>query len=336
MKFLDELIRTLVSTKKRAYLMYALLSFVLFFTVNAITGITILAIVAILNGYIMFRIHSLLDAALKKSMEYRTILDSYNNMVLIVDDKKVISANSKCLNFFDIPDDLCETDLHSQMMDSAIAHILNSKVDHNIEIVAVDGTKKIFSVHPKKLSDFNDAKYIIELADITEHINEKNKLENKAFTDQLTKLYNRRFFDEYLMKKFKNSRKTDVMAFILFDIDNFKSINDNYGHQVGDDVLVFLSNTIKSSIRSTDTLCRWGGEEFLLITPTDKVNALKIAENLRVLVDTQSYDHASIPHFTCSFGVAETEMHKPCIETIEEADKMLYKSKRGGRNTVSG
>lgn len=333
---LNELIIKFLETKKKAYL-YVFFSFALFTAVSMVNHdqFIVLALCSLLNGYIMYHIHTLLDAALKKSSEYRTILDSYNNMVLIIDNNKVINANSKCLKFFDIPYDLREQDLHSQMMDSAVSHILNSKVDHNIEIIDQTGNKKIFSVHPKKLSDVDDNKYIVELSDITEHINEKNKLENQAFTDPLTKLYNRRFFDEYLTKKFKSVRKTDVMSFILFDIDNFKSINDAYGHQVGDDVLVFLSTLIKNHIRETDILCRWGGEEFLLITNTDKVTATKIVENLRMMIDTKSYAHDTIPHFTCSFGIAETNQNTPYNETIEEADKMLYKSKRGGKNMLS-
>lgn len=331
---LNELIIKLLSTKKSAYL-YAPLSFALFVAVSAIDQFIVLAICSVFSGFIMYKIHTLLAAALKKSSEYRTILDSYNNMVLIIDNNKVINANSKCLKFFDIPYDLCEQDLHSQLMDSAISHILNSKTDYNIEIIDQNGSKKIFVVHPKKLSDVDDNKYIIELSDITAHINEKNKLENQAFTDPLTKLYNRRFFDEYLTKKFKSARKTDVMSFILFDIDNFKSINDAYGHRVGDEVLVFLSKMIKNSIRESDILCRWGGEEFLLITNTDKDTSIKIVENLRKMIDTKSFDHNSVPHFTCSFGIAETHANTPYHTTIEEADKMLYKSKRGGKNMLS-
>lgn len=290
---------------------------------------------AIMFGVVFSKIHYKTMIAIEKASEYRTILDSYNNIVLIVDNKKVISANNKCLKFFGIKDNICETELHSRLMDSSISYILNYMVDHNIEVVSIDGVKTTFSVHPKKLSDPSENKYMIELVDITKHINEKNRLEDKAFTDQLTKVYNRRFFDEYLTKKFKNSRKTDIMSFILLDIDNFKEINDTYGHGIGDNVLVFLTTLIKNTIRSTDILCRWGGEEFLLITRTDKITASKIAENLRKLIDSSSTGHDTIPHFTCSFGVAETQTNKQLIETVEEADKLLYMSKRNGKNTIS-
>src|SRR5574344_1456611 len=104
---LNELIIKLLSTKKSEYL-YVPLSFALFVAVSAIDQFIVLAICSVFSGFIMYKIHTLLAAALKKSSEYRTILDSYNNRVLIIDNHKVINANSKCLKFFDIPYDLCE------------------------------------------------------------------------------------------------------------------------------------------------------------------------------------------------------------------------------------
>jgi diguanylate cyclase (GGDEF)-like protein len=104
---------------------------------------------------------------------------------------------------------------------------------------------------------------------------------------------------------------------------------------MGDNVLVFLANTVKKHIRETDVFCRWGGEEFLILTPNSNGNAIKMTENLRKVIDECSKEMSSIPHFTCSFGVAEVRPDRSYMPTIEEADKLLYKSKTTGKNKVS-
>ena len=125
-----------------------------------------------------------------------------------------------------------------------------------------------------------------------------------------------------------------ALSFIMLDIDFFKKINDTWGHSVGDEVLVNLSKLIRSRIRTTDALVRWGGEEFVILcSDTPLQNAQFLAEKLRVNVEnTQLISQQQI---TCSFGVAEMLPHEDPKIVFEHLDKALYSSKRGGRNSVT-
>ena len=128
--------------------------------------------------------------------------------------------------------------------------------------------------------------------------------------------------------------KNKKQSFIMLDIDFFKKINDTWGHSVGDEVLVNLSKLIRSRIRTTDALVRWGGEEFVILcSDTPLQNAQFLAEKLRVNVEnTQLISQQQI---TCSFGVAEMLPHEDPKIVFEHLDKALYSSKRGGRNSVT-
>lgn len=121
----------------------------------------------------------------------------------------------------------------------------------------------------------------------------------------------------------------------MFDIDHFKLINDKYGHNIGDESLIFLSNLIKNNIRVNDILCRWGGEEFMILSEKSLEKTVIMAEYLKKNIDEQSMNSDKIPHFTCSFGVISLHGLNSIKEGIEKVDKLLYKSKREGRNKVS-
>ncbi|MEA2099756.1 MAG: GGDEF domain-containing protein [Campylobacterota bacterium] len=110
-------------------------------------------------------------------------------------------------------------------------------------------------------------------------------------------------------------------------------MNDTYGHQVGDDVLKTIVKLVKSNIRHTDKLIRWGGEEFIIVIPADKIDDLyKDAEHLRVAIEKYEFDE--IKSLTCSFGVVLHEDEVDMDETIKKADDKLYEAKNSGRNKV--
>ena len=114
---------------------------------------------------------------------------------------------------------------------------------------------------------------------------------------------------------------------VVLDLDNFKSVNDTYGHQVGDDVLKEFVGLIQKNIRSDDVFARWGGEEFLLLLQhTNMENALKKIDRVRLLIDEHNFIH--IEHLTASFGVAWKEENDDMHSLIQRADKALYESKR--------
>ena len=160
----------------------------------------------------------------------------------------------------------------------------------------------------------------------------EKKLELVANTDFLTQIYNRRSIDNILeqeVKRFKRYHET--LSIMIFDIDNFKSVNDTFGHLKGDEVLKIISSLISNSIRITDSFGRWGGEEFIVIMPhTSGDEALSLANKLRNLLSNYKYDFTD--KITCSFGVVACSKDLEINDFLNYADESLYKAKDLGRN----
>jgi len=163
----------------------------------------------------------------------------------------------------------------------------------------------------------------------------KIDLEGLANTDPLTGLYNRRYFFDFVNSFIDiNSRKDDIYSILMFDIDKFKNVNDTYGHDVGDKVIVSLTNIFKKNVRKGDVFARFGGEEFIAFLPyTNAQTAVKVAEKIRNLVEL-SHDVENV-HFTVSVGVADSSNKKHSIkDIIKLSDTALYQAKENGRNRV--
>ncbi|MHB1174421.1 MAG: putative bifunctional diguanylate cyclase/phosphodiesterase [Sulfuriferula sp.] len=166
----------------------------------------------------------------------------------------------------------------------------------------------------------------------------KISLEEMASIDPLTALLNRRAFQEVINREYANSqRTTKSFSFILFDLDRFKMLNDNYGHDIGDKFLLGVSEVAKQTLRTSDWLCRWGGEEFLALLPdTDEQDAFKIAERLRNKIEKLSIQfNAQKIKATASMGIASYPRDGDSSEfLIKAADAALYEAKKTGRNRV--
>ena len=164
---------------------------------------------------------------------------------------------------------------------------------------------------------------------------QKSDYEKASKEDALTGCLNRAGFTSVLtLEQERLNNGGCALSFIMLDIDFFKKVNDTWGHSVGDEVLVNLSKLIRSRIRTTDALVRWGGEEFVILCgDTPLQNAQFLAEKLRTNVEnTQLIAQQQI---TCSFGVAEMMPHEDTKSVFERLDKALYSSKRSGRNSVT-
>lgn len=162
------------------------------------------------------------------------------------------------------------------------------------------------------------------------------KMKTIANIDPLTKIYNRRISEDYLEKKFTElSTDNDNDAIILGDIDNFKKINDSFGHIVGDKVLVAISKILKSHTRESDIICRWGGEEFLIILKNvSEDSAFKIVEKLRIGIEELWIENKVKP--TMSFGISSfSHSDSQFYDAINRADKALYFSKNTGKNKTT-
>lgn len=170
--------------------------------------------------------------------------------------------------------------------------------------------------------------------DITEQEQRKRELEQAALRDPLTGLWNRRHMMVQLEQALAGKRAQDAdFCLILVDVDHFKQVNDNYGHQAGDRLLVALAHALASRLRESDTLCRWGGEEFLLLLPVGKLgNALQLADTLRQTVAGMVHD--GLPAITISQGVVQHQPAEALHGLISRVDAALYQAKHAGRNVV--
>ena len=173
---------------------------------------------------------------------------------------------------------------------------------------------------------------INHLLDYTEKIiKQKDEL---ASIDVLTGIMNRRSFMTLVNKEVARSRRYETPLSLIFcDIDKFKSINDNYGHSIGDEVLQAFAHSIKSHIRQSDLFARWGGEEFIILAvETDESNASQLADNLRKII--MELKVQPVKQITCSFGVAELKKDESFEQLCERADQAVYDAKNSGRNQV--
>jgi diguanylate cyclase (GGDEF)-like protein len=163
----------------------------------------------------------------------------------------------------------------------------------------------------------------------------QQKIKRLSEEDYLTKLYNRRKIHEIIETEIKRSRRySSDFAVLLLDIDNFKNINDTYGHNAGDKVLVEFSSIIKHTIRESDIASRWGGEEFLVICPeTTADGAISLAEKIRHNIENRTFEKAG--NITASIGVAGVQHDDNVKSLISRADQALYSSKHAGKNRVT-
>lgn len=155
-----------------------------------------------------------------------------------------------------------------------------------------------------------------------------------ATTDPLTNCLNRRALQEKIIKVTdKHARAPYSLFLIIFDLDHFKSVNDTYGHTVGDEILVSVSHIVQNNIRSFENMYRYGGEEFIILPLEVEVDqAIFIANKLRELVE--SYVFSSDVRATISLGVAQYKAGEKPSEWIDRADVALYRAKELGRNRV--
>lgn len=196
-----------------------------------------------------------------------------------------------------------------------------------------------------KLKDYELLNEVIGEAELRkkELVTEKEKAEEMSLIDELTGIKNRRALEKIVPEIMNIERRSGRnLSFLMIDIDEFKSINDNLGHKAGDEVLKNLPRIIGEIIRRSDFICRYGGDEYVIVLPdTDSERAMNIAEKIRKTVEEKG-------SYTLSIGVFSSE-HLPkdkwrnyhkfnslsiLKEMIEESDDTLYKAKKAGRNIV--
>ncbi len=162
-------------------------------------------------------------------------------------------------------------------------------------------------------------------------------LEQLSITDGLTKLHNHRFFQDQLTREInRTARTSSPLSLLLIDIDDFKSLNDRFGHAAGDELLHGIALIMNATVRSSDLLARYGGEEFAVLAPgTNQEGAYQLAEKLRTAIAESSFilgDSMRLTRATVSVGISQFEGDRR--KFFDEADRALYRAKAAGKNCV--
>ena len=282
----------------------------------------------------------------------KSILDSQDNIVMLSTLNEIIDVNKRFLEYFGVnsleefykkENSIINTfkleyGFFSKDITSDKNWILDLKnlneIDRVVKIQNNNNEERIFTVNIDYYGHDNKH-YVISFTDITELKEKSNLLEYQATHDPLTGLYNRQKFKEIFIKEIKREKRYgNSLCVIIFDVDNFKEFNDDFGHFVGDEVLKTISDIVLNNVREHDSVVRWGGEEFLVLLPQTKISGAEhVAEKIRNAIE--KYDDPSIPkQITASFGVSRLEEDDDEISIIKKADDALYIAKKRGKNMV--
>ena len=284
----------------------------------------------------------------------KSILDAQDNIIIVTNKEEITNVNKKFLDFFGVDnfDEFIKskknifdffqeefgfiTKEQITKQESWIKYIKDlHEIDRIVKIKSALEEEKIFAINVDYYENKDDY-YVFSLTDITKLKEKSNLLEYQASHDKLTGLFNRNRFDEIYTKEIKRTKRyNNELSIIIFDIDDFKMVNDTYGHQIGDEVLKEISKIALDNVREQDITARWGGEEFFILLPqTNLSGAVIVANKIRTSTQNHIFTEKSLK-ITASFGVAQF-----CIENDDEktiitrADELLYEAKRTGKNKV--
>jgi len=211
---------------------------------------------------------------------------------------------------------------HTNIDDAKIAE---EKLRRQNELLLIDNASLEVSIEKRTQ----------ELESLNKRLEEQvKKAEHNAAFDVLTSTYNRRMFEEIFKKEMSRAKRyTHPLSIILLDIDEFKFFNDEYGHKTGDEILCAIVDILRKNLRESDSLARWGGDEFIIILPNMSVQDTKEkAERIRCSIAETKFVHSL--KMTCSFGVTSYIEDESSDDIFVRADNALYRAKDRGRNLV--
>lgn len=307
--------------------------------------------VALLSFLLLF-IYFLQRQTENRRTYYRTILNTTSEIILVIDREKIIDVNNLFYEFYtpyksvrefsETYSSICDTFepgsgfLQREMNGKGwMDYVLENPEKEHIAKIKKAGKNHYFQIKMASFELSGETLYSIIMHDVTQQIGYKRQLEQQVETDPLTGIANRLVFNRHLMEEHQRSirYKTDL-CMAIFDLDHFKSINDEFGHDVGDQALRILTAEISTLLRETDVFCRIGGEEFAVIMPeTTLDDAYQVAERIRASVE--DFSHRVVPNgFTISIGLgslADLDSEKSFFKKI---DRALYLAKEKGRNRL--
>jgi len=284
-----------------------------------------------------------------KIKQINSILNEQNNLVILTDGFTLEFANKTFLDFVGFETIEQFHSYYTMLCDIFVANDQFEKLqnkqgsswletiiympssDQIVKILSAKFILHAFSVNIKK---YEQEQYIVTFTDISDTILNQMKLQNKIVHDKLTNAFNREYFEQNyqkLLELYCTSEHT--LAISMLDLDKFKGVNDNYGHDVGDAVLIHFVQIIQRYSREEDILVRWGGEEFIFILKVQcKEDLQKALNNLRKIIASE--DFPTIGTQTCSMGASLYRGDEDIEKTIKRADEALYEAKLNGRNQV--
>lgn len=283
---------------------------------------------------------------------YQHVLNSASEIIFVSNYQKIVEANQQFFEFYseftnieqfiEKYECICETflDKHGYLQKEQdgeywLDYVLHYPDKRHKVQIKKDEKIHYFEIKVALISLYEKPLYSVIMHDITSEEEYKKQLEFLSETDTLTGIANRLVFNRTLVKEIQRAHRYHLdLSLMIFDVDFFKNINDNYGHEVGDQVLITLGEVISELLRETDVFCRIGGEEFSVIMPeTNLEQATNTAERLRLAVEKLP-DNTLPTQLTVSFGVAEMTRWDNDKTLFKRADKALYQAKENGRNCV--
>lgn len=283
----------------------------------------------------------------------KSILDAQDNIIIVTNKEEITNVNKKFLDFFGVDnfDEFIKskknifdffqeefgfiTKEQITKQESWIKYIKDlHEIDRIVKIKSALEEEKIFAINVDYYENKDDY-YVFSLTDITKLKEKSNLLEYQASHDKLTGLFNRNRFDEIYTKEIKRTKRyNNELSIIIFDIDDFKMVNDTYGHQIGDEVLKEIAKITLNGVREQDINVRWGGEEFLILLPqTNLTGALTVASKIKLAIKEHIFTDKSLK-ITASFGVSQLLEEDDEVSLISRSDKLLYEAKKTGKDKV--
>ncbi len=314
---------------------------------NFMLRLILLGIVAFI--VVLGIINTIIYFILKRQKRYyKDIIDTSSNIITINNKEEILDANKTFFKYFieykNIDEFKKEHNCICNFFVKEEGYITKDMGDYDwmdyileyptkINKVKINSSGEVFYfLISASLLSSQKKQYSVILSDITQEEKYKKKIEQISITDPLTGIFNRRYYDQKIKEEISSAKRYDFpLSLVMLDIDFFKKINDDYGHDTGDEVLKEYTNLISSLLRNGDKVCRIGGEEFAVILPHITVNeAAKVAEKLRTSIEK----HKKILPITMSFGAVQYIKGESTDSIFKRADNALYEAKNSGRNKV--
>jgi len=278
---------------------------------------------------------------------FQNILDLQDNIVVVVDKINMMYANKAFTEFFNVGSLNGFLKKYKCICDKFIAEddfligddtkswidvVINNRYTQHVACMLHEDKKRYFAVNVNILS-LELEQFVCTFTDITELKTESLNFERESVLDPLTHIYNRRMFEReskkmlYLANKYRFE-----LSLMVLDIDHFKAVNDTFGHQVGDEVLIEIASRILQSIRKGDLFARYGGEEFVIMMLQKSELVFKKAHDINKIISSKEFD--TVGKVTISIGVANKKEGESVESLFARADRALYEAKENGRNRV--